>query len=525
MSTPAPTSQPNRVSLWVAGGVAVLALAIIAWAGISGSGRGDDEPSGTPIASGSATAPPTDPRLARFYDQQLAWKDCDDTFECASLTVPLDYAAPDGETLDLAVIRSASRSGDRIGSLVVNPGGPGGSGIDYVRAVQYVTTSALREAYDIVGFDPRGVGQSDPVRCLSAGEIDTWLAADGTPDTAAERDDIIRFARTLGEKCARLSPTIVSHVDTISAARDIDILREALGEERLTWLGKSYGTYLGAQYAELFPGRVGRMVLDGALDPDADLIEITRGQALGFEVALDRFLQDCIDSRECPFTGSVADARALLQSWIDSAEAEPYPTDDPDRPLTESLIYYGVLLGLYDTQFGWEALRLGLESLKATDGTALLALIDAYTGREDGRFTDNGLEALNAVTCLDTNVRPSLQQVEALGNELSTSAPFFGQWLAWGALACTYWPYPSDNDGTISVNGVPDILVIGTKYDPATPVQWATRLHDKIENARLVTWNGDGHTAYMQAGSRCVDRIVDAYFISGLTPDDGTVCD
>jgi pimeloyl-ACP methyl ester carboxylesterase len=526
VTSPRGTAQPGRTGPAVASVIAVICFALIVWAGVTGAGDGgEDPPTGTPVGQGTAPIPALDPRLSRYYDQVITWEVCEDSFECAELNVPLDYNEPERVSIDIALIRLPTRDTDaRLGSLVLNPGGPGGSGIEYVKAAQFVTTDSLRRAYDIVGFDPRGVGASAPVDCLDNDEIDEWLAADGTPDTPAERGDIISFSTDFGALCATRSPNIAPFIDTISAARDIDILREVLGDERLNWLGKSYGTYLGAQYAELFPGRVGRMVLDGAVDPDIDLLEMTRAQALGFELALDRFIADCFTTGECPLGDSVEEGRAKILAWIEAAETTPFKTDDPDRPLTESLVYYGILLGLYDTQFGWEALRLSLQGLAFNDGAGMLSLIDTFTGRDEDGYADNGLEALNAVSCLDHPVRPTLQQVEQLGEELKGSAPIFGEWLAWGALSCTYWPYEATSDGTISVNGVPEILVIGTRYDPATPVQWATRLRDKIENARLIEWNGDGHTAYMQQGARCVDRIVDAYFIQGLLPDDGTVC-
>lgn len=521
------TAQAGRLGPLVALIVALIAFAVVAWSGITGASKeATPAPTGAPITAGTAAPEQPDARLQKYYSQQLSWAKCNDGFQCASLTVPLDYEAPDGQTIQIAMLRlPASDSKKRLGSLVLNPGGPGGSGIEYAKSAQLVTSSALRSVYDIVGFDPRGVGESEPVRCLNTAEADMYLANDGTPDTPAERGTIISTATDIGALCAERAAKIAPHIDTESAARDIDIMRAALGDEKLNWLGKSYGTYLGATYATFFPGRVGRMVLDGAVTPDEDLVAQAEDQAMGFETALDRYLADCVRSGSCPAGKSVKTARATITSWLQKADRTPYPTDDPKRPLTESLITYGLLLGLYDTTYGWDSLTLALEGLANGEGAPMLAMVDLFTQRENGKYLDNGLDALNAVTCLDNPVRPSLAQVEASAAKMKTKAPIFGEWIAWGALSCSYWPYPASWNGEINVKGTNDILVIGTQYDPATPVQWATALRNKIENGRLITWlGGDGHTAYMQPGAKCVDRIVDAFFVQGLSPKDGVNC-
>ena len=524
-----PTARPGRVGPTLAVLVGVLAFGLIAWSGITGASREIEGPAqtGVPAAVGQVAPEPPDPALARFYDQQITWTECNDGAECMAFEVPLDYAAPNGDVIQIQVVRLAAADADaRIGSLVLNPGGPGGSGIEYALAADFVVTPQLRRVYDIVGFDPRGVASSRPVKCLNDAETDRFLAGDGSPDTDAELADLISGSTEFGALCAQRASDIAPHVDSESAARDIDILRHLLGDERLNWLGKSYGTYLGTMYASLFPGRVGRMVLDGAIDPQATLLEISRGQAAGFERALVRYMQDCVDSGDCPLGDTVDDALAELDRLIAQADRTPFTTDDKNRPLTQGLLVYGVLLGLYDTAYGWPSLTAALQGVTLGSGTPMLTLVDTFVQRENGRFNDNSFDALNAVTCLDYVQRQSLGEVEQFAAELGREYPRFGTSIGWGALSCTYWPYPPAHDGLQRVTGTGTILVIGTEYDPATPVEWASRLSDFIDGSILVTWkNGDGHTAYMSPGAQCVDRIVDSYLISGRVPEADTVCD
>ena len=519
------TSQPGRVGPLVGIVAVIVAVALIAWSGISGSRTGVPEPSGSPITDGSATPEQPDPALLSYYNQSVAWADCDEGFECGSLTVPLDYQDPAGKTIKLALIRLlASKPEDRIGSLLLNPGGPGGSGIEYVKAATMVTTGAVRDVYDLVGFDPRGVGQSEPVNCLTQQEADELLASDATVDNEAEEADIISAATDFGAKCEARDPEIARHIDTVSVAKDVDILRAVLGDERLNWLGKSYGTYIGAIYAELFPGRVGRMVLDGAVDPNLGLIELTREQAQAFEVALDRYISNCVGSGDCPLGNTTAKAKSKFAELRARVKSSPLSTGDKARPLTESLFLNGVLLGLYQASYGWDSLTIALQGMVEGDGEPMLSLVDLFTNRVDGKFQDNSLDALSAVNCLDFPVRPTLSEVEALTQELKKSAPVFGEWIAWSALSCTYWPFPAPHDRVVKAEGTAQVLIIGTTYDPATPVQWATGLSRAITNSVVVTFNGDGHTAYLEPGATCVNRIVDAYLVNGLSPEGNTVC-
>lgn len=505
-----------------------MAFGVIAWSGVTGASRdlSGPEPTGVPAATGQVSPEQPDPALARFYDQQVEWTECNDGAECMAFEVPLDYDAPTGATIQIQTVRlAAANTSARLGSLVLNPGGPGGSGIDYALAADFVVSQQLRRVYDIVGFDPRGVGSSSPVQCLNDAETDAFLAADGSPDTDEERADLISGSTDFGALCANRAAAIAPFVDSESAARDIDILRHLLGDEKLNWLGKSYGTYLGTMYASLFPGRVGRMVLDGAVAPQATLLEISRGQAAGFERALLRYVQDCVDSGDCPLGDTLQSALDELDRLIAQSDQTPFKTSDPKRPLTQGLFVYGVLLGLYDTAYGWPSLTAALQGITLGSGDPMLTLVDTFVQREGGRYLDNSFDALNAVTCLDYPERQSLAEVEQFAAELGREFPRFGTSIGWGALACTYWPYPPAHEGLQPVTGTGTILVIGTEFDPATPVEWAGRLSDFITGSILVTWEGgDGHTAYLSPGSRCVDRIVDDYLVSGLVPEGDTIC-
>lgn len=472
--------------------------------------------------SGGPSSPAAD--LARFYDQKLQWRDCGDGFECTRVKVPLDYTKPAGRTITLAVNRlPAGSDAERKGSLLLNPGGPGGSGLDYARAAESVVSAALRERFDIVGFDPRGVGKSTPIECLNDDETDEFVASDGSPDTRAEEERAVTLSRQFGQRCAERSGELLAHVGTRDAARDLDVLRAVLGDDRLYYLGKSYGTYLGATYAELFPERVGALVLDGALDPSTTSREVAREQAIGFEVALRAFVDDCRRRQRCPLPRKRQAALAAVERLLMVADRRPLAGDE-ERRVTQGLAVLGIAAALYD-EGSWPVLRDALADAQRGDGSTLLMLADYYTERDDdGRYTSNANDAIYAVNCLDRPEEGDLEEVRRTAAEFERKAPRFGAYLAWGSLPCAYWPHPAQ--GTphkIRAEGAAPILVVGTLRDPATPWVWAKSLSAQLESGRLLTWDGDGHTAYRR-GSRCVDRVVDAYLISGKLPRDGTRC-
>jgi pimeloyl-ACP methyl ester carboxylesterase len=510
-------SRPFRLTAVAA----ALTLLLTACGGLFGDEDGESAQQPSPVPAPSDVTPD----LSRYYEQVLAWQDCDDGFECADIEVPLDYDDPAAASITLALIRLPARDqGARVGSLLINPGGPGASGVSYARTAPDSITEPLLAAYDIIGFDPRGVADSTPVDCLTDRELDSYLASEATPDDLVEIHGTTEQAQTFVDGCAVNSERLLPHVGTADAARDMDVIRALVGDEQLNFLGGSYGTYLGAVYAELFPDRVGRLVLDGALSTTADIVEIGRQQALGFEIALDAFLADCADQDDCPLPDDPAEARAELQGLLDQLDAEPMDVDS--RQLTESLGFLGILVTLYDDVNGWPALRVGLDAAFGGDGSILLQLSDIYLDRlPDGSYEGNTNESSPAVSCFDRPLTRSVTEIGQDAERFAAEAPFFGEWLGWSSLSCALWPADARGPEPVALRaaGAAPILVIGTTRDPATPYAWAVELAEQLESGVLLTYDGDGHTAYNR-GSGCIDSTVEEYLISGTVPADGTRC-
>lgn len=485
---------------------------------LAGCSAANVPPTSTPSAFGPVTP---DARLTRYYDQRLQFSECDG-FECATLRVPLSYEDPEGPVLDLEVLRS--RSADQpAGTLVVNPGGPGGSGIAFAQDPSNFTPR-LRRAFDVVGFDPRGVGRSTPIRCFNDAQTDELLALDSTPDDASEIEAQSRIATELGESCLKRSPELTPHMGTRAVARDLDVLRSALGQSRLDYLGLSYGTLIGATYAEMFPRQVGRFVLDGAMDPSATTTRLAREQALGFERALRRFAADCPTHRDCPLPSGRRAAMQRIMDFLDSLETKPLPTYD-ERELGQQLAILGLASGLYSKRYGWPALRSALGSALEGQGAALIQLADLMTSRgPDGEYSDNGNDASFAVNCLDRPHGLDAMATASAADRWAQRAPVFGPALAWGMLPCATWPATATNaPHRITAEGSGPIVVVGTRYDPATPYAWAIALADQLSKATLLTYEGDGHTAY-RSGSRCVNDVIDDFFVDGNEPEPDIAC-
>jgi pimeloyl-ACP methyl ester carboxylesterase len=484
-------------------------------------------PSTSSSSAPSASSSSVDPALASFYGQKLRWTGCGGGFECTELTVPVDYAAPTGDTIKISVLRlKATDQAHKLGSLLLNPGGPGGSGTEFGRAARAVVDAPVRAKYDIVGFDPRGVGGSAPIACLDDKQLDAFISADGTPDTPAEVSQSEQLSQQFADACKARSPQLYAHISTEEAVRDIDILRAALGDPKLNWLGFSYGTLLGATYADLFPTNVGRMVLDGALDPSLTNVELIHGQAKGFEVALHRFVQDCAKQSDCPLPRGEQAAVDRVAQFLTDLDAKPIKTSDAKRPLTQALAQNAIASYLYFPSYGdWDSLRFGLQSAFDGDGSVLLSMLDERLSRnEAGHYTDNSTAALYAVSALDRPDRPDATESAALATQWAKEAPVFGAFTAWGILPYHYWSAPAT--GTpheIHAPGSPPILVVGTTYDPATPYPWAQALAKQLSKGVLLTRVGDGHTGYGK-GSTCTDQAVDRYLTTGTPPPAGTVC-
>lgn len=498
---------------------------------VTGDDDGDDSTGGdrtTPASSaepsvtdsGSGPTAPVPAGLESFYSQQIAWEGCGDN-ECGTLEVPLDYAEPDGETIEIN-LELAPATGDRIGAMVVNPGGPGAPGTSVPENADFYFASELRERFDIVGFDPRGTGDSSPVDCLSDPELDDYVAGDPDPDNRAEVAEFVDLGEEFWEGCEEKSGDLGNHVSTIEVARDMDVLRAALGEQKLPYFGFSYGTRLGATYASLFPDNVGPFVLDGAVDPSLSSLEGSLSQAKGFETALRAYLEDCVDGGDCFLGDSVDEGLRTISDLLDEIDADPLPTGE-ERDLTVGNAFFGLVTPLYSKD-NWSYLDIGLQEALEGDGSTLLFLSDAYGSRENGTYTDNSLEAISVVNCLDDPWSIPAKKVPSYFDEFEKASPTFGTVFAWGLTACQGTPFGTtepeiEADGA----GAGPIVVIGTTRDPATPYEEAVAMAEQLESGVLLTRDGDGHTGYNK-GNACIDDTVHAYFVDGTVPDDGTEC-
>lgn len=507
--------------------------------------------SGDPVpATGQPATAPSG--LESFYQQTVSWYPCpkDDgmtqggsgsgpgSYSCARVTVPLDYDDPGGATIEITLKRRAA-DGTSIGQLFVNPGGPGGSGVSLAESATDHFSSQLVKSYDVVGFDPRGVGNSTAVDCFTDAEMDARRSGDedthggavADSDTASP-DDVRAAAEEEGAAFARAcetstsTPGLLDHVDTVSAARDLDILRAVVtGDGQLNYLGYSYGTYLGSTYADLFPTNVGRMLLDGAVDPTLTAGEVSLGQAQGFETALRTYVADCQAGKDCPLSGDPDEGVRQVREFLNRTRTVPVPTSSPDRPLTYGLAR-DALLGLMYQSESWSILTEGLsQAMNKDDGSTLLYVADLFASRnDDGTYDDNSNEVINAVNCLDYPVVGDATSWDAEAEQIEAASPTFGDALTYSDLFCQGWGHTSSREREpVRATGSAPILVVGTSGDPATPLAWARALASQLENGHLLTWDGTGHTAYGRGG-RCVTGAVDAYLLAGELPEDGLVC-
>jgi pimeloyl-ACP methyl ester carboxylesterase len=499
--------------------LATLALALL----VSGCTGDAPEVAPSPVPSPSVSGREPD-ALAPFYEQQAEWAACG-RFDCATIEVPLDYDDPEGRRIELAMLkRPANEQDTKVGTLFVNPGGPGVSGVQFARLSDALFTEPVLDNFDIVGWDPRGVGESTAITCLTDEQTDTLLAADGTPDSAAEVRRLVELNEDFTRGCTDDDDALIPQLGTFNSARDIDVLRSSVGDQRLNYFGASYGTELGAVYAELFPERVGRMVLDGALDPAVKGVELSTGQLEGFQGATDAFIDDCLEREGCPIGPTAEEAEAQLTRLLDDVDSRPLPTQS-GRQVTEALATTGMISGMYSEEAGWPALRLGLAQALDGDGTVLLALADAYSERKaDGSYASNVNSAFPAISCTDRPGTRSVAQVRKTVPQYEKVSPIFGRTFAWSGLSCRDWPVgKGDFPTTVTAKGADPIVVVGTTRDPATPYEWSVSLADSLASGVLVSRDGDGHTGY-NAGNACVDDAIDAYLVSGKVPDDPTTC-
>jgi pimeloyl-ACP methyl ester carboxylesterase len=465
-----------------------------------------------PVRPAGFADPPPGQGLARYRDQPLAWSPCLDHLECAEVLAPLDYTKPDQQAITLRLAKRPATAGGRpLGTLFVNPGGPGGSGIGLVQAFRRRAPGE----YDIVGWDPRGVGMSTPVRCFERESIDRYFATDNSPDNAAETAALITEERSLGQSCLQRSGVLLEHISTAETVRDLDLLRGLIGDTKINYLGFSYGTRIGAIYAQLFPKRVGKMVLDGAVNITGGGVE----QAQGFERALANFASWCAD-QHTQLGGSKDEVLHSVTTLLTQLDSQPIMVGT--RSLTQQLAKIAVVYPLYGQQDSWSALRDALLSaVRDHDGARLLRLADQFDERNADGDYGQSIVAFPAIRCLDssdTSVRAAIRHGAALIKKAPNIGPFWGP-----DLTCPLWPVaPAPPTPKIVARGAAPIIVIGTTGDPATPYEGAVGMARQLDSGVLVTFHGVGHLAYGQ--SECVRQIVRNYLVDDVVPPYGADC-
>ena len=506
--------------------VAVAAAALFAGCqyspGIGGAGHRATTPTDEAVAS----------ELKPFYTQSLTWTKRSNGIDATNVTVPLDWSKPGGATIMIAVARHRAGAGS-LGSLLVNPGGPGGSGYDFVD--QYVTgivTPAVLAKYDIIGFDPRGVNHSRPrITCYTDPKQEDQLlygTYSSSYGTQGWIDELTRVEKAWSAACLKNTGPLLGHIDAASNARDMDVIRAALGDSRMHYLGYSYGTYLGTMYAELFPSRVGRMVLDGPIDPLVGDLDALATQMAGFDSALKAYMADCLSQKGCPFTGTVGDGLHQVRAILDGIDARHLVASD-GRQLDSATVGTGISYTLY-SKSSWPDLTGMFRDLAKNDADSAFANADGYNGRSpDGTYSDNESDVYAAVTCAEGDLgTDGVSPLQGLA-KIAAAAPILGTYFAeddYAVLdtACSNWPEPVAKRPTaFDARGAAPILVVATTNDPATPYAGGVSLSKQLSSGVLVTHKGEGHTVYAQ-GDACVDSTVDNYLIKGTVPTRDPMC-
>lgn len=458
----------------------------------------------------------------------LQWTTCDSSFRCATLDVPADYAKPQDGSISLSVVELPATSRAAKGDIVLNPGGPGASGVQFLTQSATSFPAALRRSFNLVSFDPRGVGSSDPVRCSGAAGIRSLIALNPAPVTASQIHTVVTGVKAFVRSCEQHTAKIVlDNVSTLDTARDLDRLRAALGQRRLNYFGFSYGTYIGELYVKLFPDRVRAMVLDGVVDPALSTTASDLQQAVGFERELDDFYRWCPTNRTCTKELS-SDPKATFDALLSRFEhGETVPAHLAPQYGGTVHVGYGIFLtaiasALYAQQ-EWPDLARTIYDAVHHSGALAAALAYSYAGLQpDGTFS-NMLAANNAINCEDSPAPTSVGAYPALARAMGKAAPVFGPSEAWGTLSCTYWPvHPTAGPAPIVNRGKDPILVVGSTGDPATPYSGAQHVAVELKNAELLTRTGTGHTAYLF--SSCIRTWTDRYLETLALPPKGTVC-
>jgi len=437
--------------------------------------------------------------------------------------VPVDHTKPDGPKLELALAKKSATGplSQRIGSLVINPGGPGGSGIEYLSQAAGQFPGKLTERFDLVSFDPRGVGNSSPVVCLDDADKQRQFSGDLSPDTPAELSQALKDQAEFRAGCATRNREVIRHMGTADVAEDLDEIRSALGDKQLTFLGFSYGTSIAATYATAHPDKVRALVLDGSVSPDASDEESTLAQIKGFERTLGQFVTACDANPSCPLAPDAAKKIATARSGLDDDPVTVGSGADA-RTLGQDQFDIGLATALYDNST-WGVAADAVKNLRTTGARVLLTLGDQQTGRDaDGSF-DNSADSQTMVACADSNERPSAAEAEAAARRIAAAVPGFGTGLGWSMLGCLNWPLAANPLPKPSAPSAPPLLVVGTVGDPATPYEWSQQMATALGSATLLTYEGNGHTAFLRGGD-CINDAVIEYLVNLKVPAQGKRC-
>ena len=451
----------------------------------------------------------------------IEWEPCGGGWDCGYLEVPLDYSEPEGATIEIAVVRQPARSdAERIGVLLMNPGGPGGEAINFTRTWARILGTSITERFDIVGFDPRGVGRSSPIICHDT--LLDYVGADPAPRNQEDFDALIELSEQFAQDCMARHGDLIPHLGTRNVARDMDRIREALGEEQLNYVGYSYGTRIGSVYADLFPEQVRAFVLDGAVDNSLSPMERALAQAEGFERALRNFIAHC-EQNDCALAGDDI-YRQFRMVW-EQSRSEPIPAAGADRDARPGDVFYGMIMPLYN-RLTWGMLEDAVADALEGDGSLLVHMANRYLSRDsDGEFS-NQTEANIAINCADRNPEhpaiDSWEEYRAALPQFREASELFGP--AMMVSSCIGWPVGTDPAGVPTAEGAAPILVIGTTGDPATPYEWAEAMAEQLDSGVLLRHEGEGHTVYALGGSRCVNTVVNSYLIGLTAPESGTMC-
>ncbi|MDT7727370.1 MAG: hypothetical protein QOI21_3946 [Actinomycetota bacterium] len=494
----------------------------------------------TPVIESHAPVGPVPTGLDKFYAQSLTWGECapyatsdgaksafrSTTLQCARLTVPLDYAKPDADTITLGLLRSKA-TGQRIGSLVINPGGPGASGMEAAAGLSS-RAGVLGQRFDFVGFDPRGVGASQPqVRCFTDAERDADRLddseVDGSPQGVAKTEQEEKDYAAKCDQRTDLHEQMLANIGTRDVVKDLDVLRSVLGDKQLTYLGYSYGTRIGSAYAEAFPNNVRALVLDGAVDPQQDALESLIAQGQGFGKAFDEFTKWCALRQDCALGNNAAAATQVYRDLVNRLIDFKVEVGD-GRKLSYGDATIGTIQALYQQDL-WDPLNTGLNELKQQRGRTLMQLADLYNERgPDGRYGTTQ-DVFTAVRCVDDPRVTDPATILKAQEEYVKVAPFLddGRGVSAARDACAFWPVPNTSEPHLpKVDGIPPTLIISTTNDPATPYQAGVNLAKALKGS-LLTFEGTQHTVFLQ-GVSCVDKAGTDYLIDGKLPAEGTRC-